>query len=81
MGGLAGYWFGWWSEEMRQWEYRKLDLNQLPRKSNDVDLLNDAGEEGWELVGITSNNMAYLKREVAAPDEPKARTKTAARRA
>ena len=62
---------------MGQWEYRKLDLNQLPRKSNDVDLLNDAGEEGWELVGITSNNMAYLKREVAGAEQPKARTKTA----
>jgi DNA-binding protein H-NS len=29
-----------------------------------MNLLNAAGAEGWELVGITSNNMAYLKREV-----------------
>ena len=38
-----------------EWEYRKIDLN----------LLNAAGAEGWELVGITSNNFAYLKREGA----------------
>ena len=34
------------------WEYRKIALNQLSAKTNDVDVLNDAGDEGWELVAI-----------------------------
>jgi len=46
------------------WEYRKIALNQLSAKTADVDLLNDAGEEGWELVVILPNNIAYLKREM-----------------
>ena len=47
-----------------EWEYRKIDLNQLPRKKDEIDLLCDAGEEGWELVAILANNVAYLKREL-----------------
>jgi len=27
-------------------------------------MLNAAGRQGWELVSITSNNVAYLKREI-----------------
>jgi DNA-binding protein H-NS len=30
-------------------------------------MLNAAGAEGWELVGITNNNIAYLKREMEHP--------------
>jgi hypothetical protein len=41
---------------------RKIDLNELPRKSADLDLLDKAGDEGWELVVITVNSIAYLKR-------------------
>ena len=51
---------------MPQWEYRKLNLNEVLRKIDDIDLLNGAGEENWELVQITPNNMAYLRR----PFEP-----------
>jgi hypothetical protein len=47
---------------MPQWDYRKINLNDVPRKSDDIDLLIDAGEEGWELIAITPNNIAYLKR-------------------
>ena len=47
---------------MGLWEYRKIALNQLSAKTNDVDALNDAGDEGWELVAILPNNVAYLKR-------------------
>jgi DNA-binding protein H-NS len=47
-----------------EWEYRKIDLNDRPRKTDDVDLLGDAGKEGWELVQITANDIAYLKRMV-----------------
>ena len=49
---------------MAEWEYRKIDLNQVPRKTDEVDVLCDAGEEGWELVTILQNNVAYLKRQV-----------------
>lgn len=35
---------------MLQWEYTKRDLNALPRKTEETDLLNGAGAEGWELV-------------------------------
>ena len=54
---------------MPQWEYTKLDLGDVPPKSDDINLLNDAGKEGWELIALTSNNFAYLKRPLpgAAP--------------
>jgi hypothetical protein len=29
--------------------------------------LNDAGKDGWELVSISSNNFAYMKRMVPTP--------------
>jgi hypothetical protein len=48
-----------------EWEYRKIDLNLHRPQGDELDLLNAAGAEGWELVGITSNNFAYLKREGA----------------
>ena len=46
------------------WEYRKIDLNLLPRKGDDIDVLCDAGEDGWELVTILPNNVAYLKQPI-----------------
>jgi hypothetical protein len=49
---------------MPEWEYRKIDLGDLARNTSDLDLLDKAGEEGWELVVITSNNIAYFKRQV-----------------
>lgn len=55
---------------MQQWEYTSLRLNELPRRANEIDLLNDVGKEGWELVNVTVNNIAYLKRQVAAPAAP-----------
>jgi hypothetical protein len=36
-----------------------------------VDLLSDAGEDGWELVHITANNVAYLKRQIDEPTPAK----------
>lgn len=51
---------------MPRWEYSKRSLNEAPAKTTDVDLLNNAGKEGWELVGITINNLAYLKRPLPA---------------
>jgi hypothetical protein len=52
---------------MPQWEYRRLDLNDAPRRSDDIDVLNRAGSEGWELVSVTGNGVAYLKRQIPDP--------------
>ena len=52
-----------------EWEYRKIALNEHPRRSDDIDVLSALGEEGWELVTITPNSIAYLKREIEG-DEP-----------
>jgi hypothetical protein len=46
---------------MPVWEYRQVDLNDLPRKAVEVDVLNELGEQGWELVGILDNHVTYLK--------------------
>lgn len=51
---------------MQQWEYIKIDLNSASAKRDDLDILTSVGNEGWELVAITVNNMAYLKRAVAS---------------
>jgi hypothetical protein len=52
---------------MRQWEYLRLDLNDTPRRGDETTVLNNAGSEGWELVTITGNGLAILKREIAQP--------------
>jgi hypothetical protein len=54
---------------MPVWEYRQVDLNDVPRKADELDLLNEIGAEGWELVGIMDNHVAYLKR-LATPAQP-----------
>jgi hypothetical protein len=60
---------------MQQWEYRKLDLNDAPRRSDDIDLLEAGGKDGWELAAITANNFTYLKRRIdPAPKSRKATT-------
>jgi hypothetical protein len=64
---------------MTEWQYRKIDLNDLPRKADDIDVLNEAGGDRWELAGITANNFAYLKRQIAEPPTAKTtRRKTTA---
>ena len=52
---------------MRQWEYLRLDLNDAPRRGDGIDVLSRAGSEGWELVTVTGNGVALLKREVGQP--------------
>lgn len=49
---------------MPVWEYRKIDLADAKHINREIELLNAAGEEGWEVVHITANNVAYLKREI-----------------
>lgn len=51
-----------WSIAVTLWEYSAIDLNDLPRKTLELDLLNNAGAEGWELVAISNLNIAILKR-------------------
>jgi hypothetical protein len=46
-----------------RWEYKKVDLAAAPLKADgDIALLNERGRQGWELVGITANSQAYLRR-------------------
>ena len=61
---------------MTQWEYSKIDLNNVPAKSSEINVLDDAGRDGWELVRVTANNVAYFKRpldDVAPAEPPRAR--------
>jgi hypothetical protein len=67
------------AEQMTQWEYAKVDLNNVPSNTSDLDLLNDAGKEGWELVTVTVNNFAVLKREVPPPPSAKPATRASMR--
>jgi hypothetical protein len=64
---------------MQEWEYSKVDLNDLPRRVEDIDLLNDAGAEGWEVIMITPNRIANLKRQIErqklAPSRSSSRAK------
>jgi hypothetical protein len=53
--------------QMSEWEYTTINLSDVPAKILVVDVLNDAGEEGWELIAITANHVAYLKRQIAKP--------------
>jgi hypothetical protein len=55
--------------EPRRWQYRTALLSCLPRRVLEVDLLNELGADGWELVNITPTGVAYLKR--PAPNLPK----------
>jgi hypothetical protein len=50
---------------MPEWEYVTVSLSDLPFKTRPVDVLNDAGEQGWELVAIAPNTIAYLKRQIS----------------
>jgi hypothetical protein len=49
-------------------EYDRLDLNDVPRRSDEADLLNNAGRNGW--VAVTANGIAYFKRKIASPATP-----------
>lgn len=65
---------------MTQWEYRKIDLSGIDPKTDDIQLLNAGGYDGWELVTITANNIAYLKRPVQVAAAQRATAKRGASR-
>jgi hypothetical protein len=48
-----------------QWEYMTIDFGELPPRARPLAVLNQAGGQGWELVGIVANNVAYLKRPIS----------------
>jgi hypothetical protein len=52
---------------MAIWEYKTIDLNEVPTRRSEIDVLDDAGKDGWVLVLITANQIAYLKREGREP--------------
>jgi Domain of unknown function (DUF4177) len=52
---------------MAEWEYITINLSDLPLKTRAIDVLNDAGKDGWELVAITKKNISYLKRQMPKP--------------
>lgn len=60
------------------WEYRKIYLNAHGRRGDDIELLSDAGDAGWELVTVTPNCVAYLKRAMSRNNvgQPKYRNPT-----
>lgn len=66
---------------MPRWEYDKIDLNDVPHRTEDIDLLNEAGKNGWELVHIANNKIAHLKRLTPEPESVKAAPQRAAKRA
>jgi hypothetical protein len=47
-----------------QWQYRTVDLNDLPPRVRELEILNATGNVGWELVVITANRIAFLKRQI-----------------
>ena len=59
---------------MPAFEYEKINLNYISRSGDDIDLLDELGEDGWELVAITANNIAYLKRQVGHARRPRTRS-------
>ena len=70
---------------MPRWEYHRIYLIDVPARMDEIDLLNAAGKDRWELVAITRNSVAYMKRQIPevphAEDAPlKMRRKAAAGR-
>lgn len=63
---------------MIKWEYERIDLNILARSETDIDVLNNAGAKGWELVSINNCNIAILKRAVSVPTTRATKTAAAA---
>jgi hypothetical protein len=57
---------------MARWESRNISLSELLGK--EADALSDVGNGGWELVAITSNNNAYLKRLIPTASATSARS-------
>lgn len=55
---------------MVRWQYKTIDLGARSWKESEIDLLNRAGEQGWELVAITPPLVAWMRK---PEEEPAAR--------
>ena len=60
---------------MTRWEHLAIDLNNVPRKNDDLSLLRQLGQDRWELVAIAPNQVAYFKRRIEEPLPLKPRSK------
>jgi hypothetical protein len=56
---------------MTRWEYCELDLAEISKKLREVDLLNRAGAQGWELITIRSPFRALMKRPLPSAGRPR----------
>ena len=63
-----------------RWKYLTIDLAYLPARTAEIDVLNDVGAQGWELIAIMSNHVAYLRRQVDNPADAPADRSTRQRR-
>lgn len=60
-----------------KWEYARLILGWEPKRGSDeMDALNEMGEQGWEAFFITTNNVVFLKRLKENKNNNKAASKT-----
>lgn len=66
-------------QPMSEWEYLTINIGEVPDHSPATAVLNDLGRDGWELVCIVANGLAYLKREVARPLPQRRRVKSETR--
>lgn len=57
---------------MTRWEYCEIDLGETSKNLDEVDLLNRAGAQGWELVTIRLPFRAFLKRPMTTISRPRA---------
>jgi hypothetical protein len=48
----------------------KLALNETRRREDPLDVLLEAGKNGWELVTLTTNHVAYFKRPIEDTSQP-----------
>jgi DNA-binding protein H-NS len=44
------------------WEYYELDLTNVPKRQSELDLLNRAGQQGWELIALLPPHRALMRR-------------------
>ena len=59
--------------QQQQWQYLQVNIFDLKRGERELDILNAAGSEGWEPIGLAVNGVAILKRPVVEDAPPRRR--------